>query len=45
MVMKISFDMETIPGEIQSMIKVRDVYKNNLHALTEDTAEIGIPDV
>ena len=27
------------------MVKVSDVYRNNLHALTEETANLGIPDV
>lgn len=27
------------------MLKVRDVFRNNMHALTEETANIGIPDV
>ena len=27
------------------MLKVREVYKNNQHALTEETAKIGMPDI
>lgn len=26
-------------------MKVRDIYRNNMHALTEETAKIGMPDI